>query len=127
MYLTEILPEKEQKAVDECLHKLTPNDWWQCRDDIKATISIACKALSPLSRGSLEARAEATRFVTGAIVAAIIEKLDSPRILEAEQAEFFAMSANLDHQVAACDWFIQHCEPGLVTNTGTHGAHFPLH
>jgi hypothetical protein len=109
MRWSETLPVEGAKIVDECLERILPQDWRRRRSVIEAAIDTACRACTPVSRGSEAGRAEAARFMSGAIVAAIIEKLDSPAIVEADQAQLFAMSASLDHQTAACDWFIQQC------------------
>ena len=76
------------------------------RETIEAAVATSGMA------NKLSARCpEASLFMTGAIVAAIIEFLEAPRIAEADQAQLFAMSASLDHQAAACDWFIEACAP----------------
>ena len=48
----------------------------------------------------------ATDQLTATIFAAIMERLETPEIVDLGQVELFAMSASPDHQIAACDWLI---------------------
>ena len=48
----------------------------------------------------------ATDQLMATIVAAIIECLETPKIVDLDKAELFAMSASPDHQIAVCDWLI---------------------
>jgi len=50
---------------------------------------------------------QAAAFAAGAIIAAILERLDEQGIVDSDQALVYAMSADIDHQSAACDWFIE--------------------
>ncbi len=98
------LPEEGRRIVDACVEPVAQQDWRQRRDTIEAAVATSDMA------NKLSARCpEASLFMTSAIVAAIIEFLEAPRIAEADQAQLFAMSASLDHQAAACDWFIEAC------------------
>jgi hypothetical protein len=112
-----LLPEESRKIVNECLDRILPKNWQGCGDIVESVVAAAKIHSLPEETVSDAGRDEITRFVTGAVTAAIIEKLDSPVIIEDDQAQLFAMSANLDHQVAACDWFISQC--GLpIPNAG---------
>lgn len=104
-----LLPEDSRKIVDECLDRILPKNWHGCGEIVESVVASATIASLTEETVSEAGRNEITRFVTGAVAAAIIEKLDSPVIVEDDQAQLFAMSANLDHQVAACDWFISQC------------------
>jgi ribosome assembly protein YihI (activator of Der GTPase) len=111
MRWTETLPNEGREVVDECLDQLSPRSWVQRRNTVEEKVNSARETAQPIAGASQAARVETARFMSGAIVATIIEKLDNPEIVDAEQAQFFAMSANLDDQVAACDWLIQECKP----------------
>ncbi len=104
-----MLPEESRKIVDECLDRILPEDWQQCRSIIESVAESARVAVRQTETASEAGRDEVTRFMTGAIIAAVLDKLESPEIVEAEQAQLFAMSASIEHQAAACDWFIEQC------------------
>ena len=93
------LPEEGRKIVEECLGRILPQNWRIRRDVIETAIASATEPKGP----------DMQAFIAGAVVAAIIERLDAPAIVSADQAQLFAMSANTDHQLAACDWFISQC------------------
>lgn len=87
------LPDDARRIVDICVERIATQAWRQRRDTIEATIAAGPGSLA--------------KYMTGSIVAAVIERLNTPQITESAQAELFAMSARLDHQTAACDWFIE--------------------
>lgn len=109
---TEVLPEEGRKLVEECLDRIRPQGWRERCDIIQSIL-----AADNRNAGFLSDSPEVARFLSGAIVAAIIERLDTPLIVEADQAQLFAMSANPDHQTAACDWFIAQCAGHQLTST----------
>ena len=90
------LPEEGRKIVEECLDRILPQTWRTRRDLIETAIATAIEPKGP----------DMQAFISGAVVAAILERLDAPVIVSADQAQLFAMSADMDHQLAACDWFI---------------------
>lgn len=92
------LSEEGRKIVEECLDRILPQTWRTRRDLIETAIATA---IEPEPKGP-----DMQAFISGAVVAAIIERLDAPAIVSADQAQLFAMSADIDHQLAACDWFV---------------------
>ncbi len=105
-FWNDALPEEGRKIVDACLERIAKQDWRQRRDAIEAAV-----ATSETANSNTPLCLEASKFMSSAVVAAIIEFLETPKIAEADQAQLFAMSASLDHQAAACDWFIEACAP----------------
>lgn len=99
------LPEEGRRIVEECFGRILPQNWRTRKEVIETAIATVTAP-----RG-----AEVREFIAGAVVAAIIERLDTPPIVEADQAQLFAKSANLDHQLAACDWFINQCTPEVLS------------
>tara|TARA_Y100000588_G_scaffold189740_1_gene203651 strand:- start:44 stop:436 length:393 start_codon:yes stop_codon:yes gene_type:complete len=97
---TDTLPPEARDVVDNCLDRILLQDWRQRRDTIETTIAAASNTASATG-------AEAPEHLKARMVAAIIERLQTPAIVELEQAELFAMSACPDHQIAACDWLIE--------------------
>lgn len=100
-FWNDALPPAARVVVDTCLARILAQDWQQRRATIETTIAAAEKTPSSPTMVRI-----ATDQLTATIVAAIIERLETPEIVDLDQAELFAMSASSDHQIAACDWLI---------------------
>ena len=96
MWWRETLPEETRFVVDDFVRRMTSQNWRERRDMIEAVV---------VGEDAFEDAATRS-FITGAVVAAILEQLDETRVADADQALIYAMSANLEHQAAACDWFL---------------------
>lgn len=90
---SDALPVEARRIVDLCVERTAAQVWRQRRDTIEATIATGPVPLA--------------KNMTGFVVAAVIERLNTPGITDCDQAQLFAMSACLEHQTAACDWFIE--------------------
>ncbi|MDD9902160.1 MAG: hypothetical protein OXT06_01200 [Rhodospirillaceae bacterium] len=101
-FWNDALPPAARVVVDTCLDRILTQDWQQRRATIETTVAAAEKTPSSPTTVNI-----ATHQLAATIVAAIIERLETPEIVDLDQAELFAMSASPDHQIAACDWLIE--------------------
>ena len=101
-FWNDALPPAARVVVDTCLDRILAQDWQQRRATIETTVAAAEKTPSSPTTVNI-----ATDQLTATIVAAIIERLETPEIVDLDQAKLFAMSASPDHQIAACDWLIE--------------------
>ena len=115
MRVNKSLAVERQQAVDEFVNRLTDRNWRDRRDAIEHSILPTSGAAAERRETPPElnvSSTEAFEFAAGNMIAAILERLDEQVIIDPDQALIFAMSANVDHQTAACDWFI---EQSLIT------------
>ena len=66
-----LLPEESRKIVDECLDRILPKNWQGCGDIVESVVAAAKIHSLPEETVSDAGRDEITRFVTGAVTAAI--------------------------------------------------------
>ena len=89
---------KHRRIATICAKRIAHRNWRDRRRAIETTIQWL--------QGDLGS------FAAGAMVASILDRLGAPTVIDSDQALIFAMSDSPDHQLAACDWFIEH---GLKT------------
>ena len=97
------LPDQGREIVEDCTRKMEGRNWRQRRDVLEEALERTYQAQSG-NAGVLDAAAR--QQSASIMVAAVLEKLDATDIVDGDQAQLFAMSADAGHQVAACDWFI---------------------
>ena len=100
-FWNDALPPGARVVVDTCLDRILAHDWQQRRATIETTVAAAEKTPSSPTMVRI-----ATDQLTATIVAAIIERLETPEIVDLVQAGLFPMNATPDHQIAVCDWLI---------------------
>ncbi len=97
------LPELGREILEDCTRKMEGQNWRKRRDVLEEALEKTIQAQA----GDSGVPDAAARQVSASImVAAVLEKLDASDIVDGDQAELFAMSADTGHQLAACDWFI---------------------
>jgi hypothetical protein len=89
---------KHRRIAMICAKRIARRNWRDRRRAIETTIQSL--------------RGDRASFAAGAMVASILDRLGAPTVNDSDQALIFAMSDSPDHQLAACDWFI---DQGLKT------------
>jgi len=112
MLKTDALSLNGRNAVDKIYNRVVSLNWRQRREAIETSIETEALSWGSQSNDS----AGQSPHLTSAIVAAIIERLGTPGIIENDQAHLFAISANLGHQTAACDWFIETAATSILSS-----------
>ena len=121
---SDALPLNERNIVDKFYNQVTALNWRQRRD----VIETALEAGAADWEGQSTSVDPSPHPITNATVAAIIERLDTPAIVENDQTHLFAISANLDHQAAACDWFIETAATSILSSALPQSSEgLPLH
>ena len=100
-FWNDALPPAARVDVDTCLDRILAQDWLQRRATIETTVAAAEKTPSSPTMMRI-----ATDQLTATIFAAIMERLETPKFVDLDQAKLFAMDASPNHQIAACDWLI---------------------
>ena len=97
------LPEKGREILEDCARKMAGQNWQQRCETVESALNQV------LAEESTEAgRSKAKRqYSAGIMIAAILDKLDTVDVNDAEQAKLAASSIDFDHQIAACDWLIE--------------------
>jgi hypothetical protein len=123
-FWNDTLPAEARIIVDKYLSRIAVLSWRQRCDAIEAALISSAINRDKQSR----AARESAQLLTSSIVAAIIERLDATTIVESDQARLFAMSASLDHQAAAYDWFVGAGASSILSSAlPSSPAGMPLH
>lgn len=81
-----------RRIADACAKRMAQQNWRERRRTVETTIQSVRQYMDP--------------YAAGTIVASILGQLDTPTVVDNDQALIFAMSDRSDHQAAACEWFI---------------------
>lgn len=107
MWWTDALPAAEREIVNNFVIQMSASDWRQRRELIESVVVSACTSMQEDSGPGMPATThEGQEMIIGVVVAAILEQIGDNEMHDTDQALVYAMSADLDHQTAATDWFI---------------------
>lgn len=83
---------KFQRIAETCARRMAQQNWRDRRHTIEAALQSVGQDIGALAAGPM--------------VASILRQLDISTVVDNDQALILAMSDSADHQIAACDWFI---------------------
>lgn len=95
------LAAMSQDILEGCTEKVSGETWNERLQTVEDAIDKMYEALDDqYASGSRE-------FSNEIIVTAVLDRLDVSTVTDPDQAKLFAMSTNLDHQIASFDWLIE--------------------
>jgi hypothetical protein len=95
------LAKKSQEIVTECIEQMSGLSWRERGATIDAALDRMCEVID------IRENSHVRDLSTGIFVATVLDRLDAPSMKDVEQAKLYAMSADLGHQLAACDWLLE--------------------